>query len=46
MNGQPVASADDMLRILSGWPVGRPIGLTTVRGREKKDHEVVPEEAR
>ena len=45
LNGQPVASVDDMHRILSGWPVGRPLVLTTVRGREKREHEAVPTEA-
>jgi S1-C subfamily serine protease len=45
MNGQIVASVDDMHRILSGWPVGQPMGLTVVRGREKKEHQVLPAEA-
>jgi S1-C subfamily serine protease len=46
MDGKPVASVDDMHRILSGWPVGQPIILTIVRGREKKEHKVVPTESR
>jgi len=45
MDGHPVASVDDMHRILSGWPVGQPIVLTFVRGREKREVEVVPSEA-
>jgi len=46
MNEQTVASVDDMHRILSGWPVGRPMGLTVVRGREKKESRVLPVEAK
>jgi S1-C subfamily serine protease len=46
MNGHSVANVDDMHRILSSWPVGKAIGVSILRGRERRELSVVPMEAR
>jgi S1-C subfamily serine protease len=40
-----VATVDDLHRFLTEWPVGSPVKLTIVRGKEKTEFEVVPAEA-
>jgi S1-C subfamily serine protease len=46
MNTQDVASVDDMNRILAEWPIGRPLGVTIVRGKDRLEFPVTPAEAR
>jgi S1-C subfamily serine protease len=45
MGGSPVSSVDDIFRILTDWPVGKPLGLRFLRGKEMKETEAVPHEA-
>ena len=45
MGGAPVLSVDDIFRILSDWPVGKPLGVRFLRGKEMKEIEAVPREA-
>jgi S1-C subfamily serine protease len=45
IQGQEVASVDDLHRFLADWPVGQPVTLTVVRGRERLELRVVPAEA-
>jgi S1-C subfamily serine protease len=45
INGQDVASVDDMHRILSEWPVGERLIVTVIRGRDRLDFGIVPSEA-
>lgn len=40
-----VATMDDLHRFLSGWPVGKEVTLTILRGHEKIHFNVVPTEA-
>jgi len=42
---QDVASVDDLHRFLADWPVGAPVTLTVLRGRELLHLTVVPKEA-
>jgi S1-C subfamily serine protease len=44
IDGTPVGGVDDLHRFLSEWPVGKPVALTVLRGREKRDLEIVPAE--
>jgi S1-C subfamily serine protease len=46
INGQSVTGVDQVHRFLSEWPIGRPVKLTLIRGREKMEVEVTPSEAR
>jgi S1-C subfamily serine protease len=41
----PVSSIDDLHRLLTEEQVGAKVGLTVLRGGEKKILEVVPEES-
>jgi S1-C subfamily serine protease len=45
LNGQGVASVDDLHRYLAEWPIGQEVRLTLIRGREKLEIGVVPGEA-
>ena len=45
VNGRRVASVDDLHRFLGDWPIGEPVTMTVVRGRNKADLTVVPREA-
>lgn len=45
IHGQGVANVDDMHRFLAEWPVGEPVSLTVIRGRERLDLKVTPAEA-
>jgi S1-C subfamily serine protease len=45
INGESVASVDDLHRFLSEWPLGEPVRLTVIRGRDRLDLEVIPAEA-
>lgn len=46
INGKDVTSVDDMFRILAEWPVGQPLVLSVVRGKERLDMSLVPAESR
>jgi S1-C subfamily serine protease len=41
---QPVATVDDLHRYLAEWPIGRPLGLTVLRGQERFEVMVKPAE--
>ncbi len=45
INGQKTESVDDIHRILAEWPVGNPLSLVIIRGRERLDMNVTPGEA-
>ncbi|HSA95513.1 MAG TPA: trypsin-like peptidase domain-containing protein [Acidobacteriota bacterium] len=45
MGGATVASVDDIFRILTDWPIGRPILVSFLRGKELAQLEVRPLEA-
>jgi S1-C subfamily serine protease len=45
VNGQRVASVDDLHKFLGEWPIGEPVTITVVRGRNKANVTVVPAEA-
>jgi hypothetical protein len=40
-----VTSVDDMYSILAEWPVGQPLVLTVIRGKERIEMNIVPIEA-
>jgi S1-C subfamily serine protease len=42
IDGTPVGGVDDLHRFLSEWPIGRAVSVTLLRGREKRDVQVVP----
>jgi S1-C subfamily serine protease len=41
----PVKNVDDIFRALTEWPVGRPLAVRFLRGKEMKEVEAVPLEA-
>ena len=45
VNNQPVSSIDDVYRLLAEWPVGEPVTLGVVRGRERLEVTLTPVEA-
>ncbi|MFZ5996864.1 MAG: S1C family serine protease [Nitrospirota bacterium] len=45
VNKHRVSGIDDIHRYLSEWPIGQPIVLTIIRGRERIELDVVPIEA-
>jgi S1-C subfamily serine protease len=45
VNGQRIASVDDLHRFLGEWPIGEPVRITVVRGKDKATLTVVPAEA-
>lgn len=45
INGRSVASVDDLHRVLSDWPVDRPVSLAVVRRKQRIDVAVMPAEA-
>ncbi|MGH2523977.1 MAG: S1C family serine protease [Anaerolineales bacterium] len=44
LNGQRVASVDDIHRLLTGHGPGQPLTLTVLRGGEKRELQVIPGE--
>ena len=46
LDGKPVAGVDDLHRLLTDVRVGTSCSLTVLRGTEKMELKVVPEEAR
>jgi S1-C subfamily serine protease len=45
VNGQRIATVDDLHRFLGEWPIGEPVTITVVRGKDKAILTVVPAEA-
>jgi S1-C subfamily serine protease len=45
LDGKAVASADEIYRILAEWPVGEPMTVEALRGKELKSFKVAPVEA-
>jgi S1-C subfamily serine protease len=45
LDGHEVSSVDHIHRFLSEWPIGQPVKLTVIRGRERLEMKVVPVEA-
>jgi len=45
VNQEPVASVDDIHRLLAEWPIGQPVTLSILRGGERLDLSAVPAEA-
>jgi len=45
VNGQRIANVDDLHRFLGEWPIGEPVTITVVRGKDKVILRVVPGEA-
>jgi S1-C subfamily serine protease len=46
VDGKAVGTVDEIYRILAEWPVGTPMAVQALRGRDLKSFEVVPAEAR
>jgi S1-C subfamily serine protease len=42
IEGRPVGGIDDLHRFLAEWPIGKPLAVTVVRGKEKEVRTVVP----
>ncbi|NIM58588.1 MAG: trypsin-like serine protease [Candidatus Aminicenantes bacterium] len=45
VNNQGMGSVDDIYRFLAEWPIGRPLTVTVLRGKDRINLEVVPTEA-
>jgi len=45
VNGQRVASVDDLHSFLSEWPIGEPVVVTVLRRKDKANLTIVPVEA-
>lgn len=44
VNGRPVATVDDVHRMLVAWPIGEPLTMTVLRGPARFDLAVTPAE--
>jgi len=44
IEGRPVAGVDDLHRFLAEWPIGAPLAVTVVRGRDREVLTVIPVE--
>jgi S1-C subfamily serine protease len=44
VNGRPVATVDDVHRMLVAWPIGEPLTMTVLRGPARVDLAVTPAE--
>jgi S1-C subfamily serine protease len=45
MGGRPVTSVDEIFHLLSEWPVGRPLPLGVLRGKDLREITAEPREA-
>ena len=45
VNGQMASSADDIHRILTDWPIGKPLPIVVIRKQERMELSVEPAEA-
>jgi S1-C subfamily serine protease len=46
IHGERVLTVDDLQRFLAEWPIGEPVTLTVLRGKEKLEMTVKPSEAK
>ena len=46
VNGQAVASVDDLHRFLADWPIGKSVTITVIRKKKRIELAVVPIEAK
>jgi len=46
IDGERVLSVDDLHRFLAEWPIDKPVTVTVLRGREKRQLTVRPSEAK
>jgi S1-C subfamily serine protease len=46
IQGERVLTVDDLQRFLAEWPIGQPVTLTILRGKEKLEVRVKPSEAK
>src|SRR5207248_6619186 len=44
LDGQPIAGVDDLHRLLTDRPIGARLPLVLLRGTERRDLDVIPEE--
>jgi S1-C subfamily serine protease len=44
VNGRPIATVDDVHRMLVAWPIGEPLTVTVLRGASRLDVAVAPAE--
>jgi len=44
VNGRPIATVDDVHRMLVAWPIGEPLTVTVLRGAARLDFAVAPAE--
>lgn len=45
INDADVQSVDDLHRFLSEWPIGQPVEIHILRGRNRRTLIIIPEEA-
>jgi S1-C subfamily serine protease len=45
LNGHPVAGIDDLHRLLGAEAIGAKLPITIVRGAEKRDLDIVPQDS-
>jgi hypothetical protein len=45
MGGAAVGSVDEIFRVLADWPVGKPVTVGFLRGKDLKEIAVTPREA-
>jgi S1-C subfamily serine protease len=45
MGGRAVASVDDVFHVLAEWPVGQPLAMRVLRGKDLREIEAIPLEA-
>jgi S1-C subfamily serine protease len=46
VNGQTVASVDDLHRFLADWHIGKSVNITVIREKKRIELTVVPVEAK
>jgi S1-C subfamily serine protease len=46
VNGQAVASVDDLHRFLAEWPIGKSVNISVIRKKKRIELVVVPVEAK
>lgn len=46
INGHEVSNVDHIHRFLSEWPIGQPVKLTVIRGKNRLEMNITPVEAR
>jgi S1-C subfamily serine protease len=46
LNGEAVASIDDIYHVLTEWPIGKPLTVTVIRRKDRIDVQVIPSEVK